>query len=236
MDGFVNDLMLPIKQYFNRRLTWRDTVVVVLGVAMLGGLGYGAYQLFMAKLLEARVNAAIPTVCTGVREQLGKLVSAIEAYKAQFGAYPPDHVLSRQPLVVDPVTNGLLYELVGVVYNPTNKMFRVGDLEPADAEFVKGFLQCEGFRNCAETKDKVKRFLTLDPVPARQLHDDPDVFAVGFQLPYEALAPEVVWELQATTWRYVSSAPAKNAGKFDLWLELKTKSRKIVIGNWKQVD
>ena len=51
--------MPPLKQYFNRRLTARETIIVIAFVAILGGLGYLAYQFTTAKLLEARVNAAL---------------------------------------------------------------------------------------------------------------------------------------------------------------------------------
>jgi hypothetical protein len=228
--------MLNMKQHLNRRLTARQTAVAILIIGVLGGLGYVAYEFITAKVLEAKVKAALPKVCAEVREERGKLVAAIEAYKARFGVYPPDHVLSRQPLVVDPVTNTLLYELVGTIYNPTNKMFQVGGMEAAEEKYVKDFFQIEGFRNCGKTPDSITNFLRIEPVPARQLHDDPDVFAVGFQVPYEGIAPDVVWEFDASPWRYVSSSPTNNPGKFDLWIELKTKYQRVVIGNWKAVE
>jgi hypothetical protein len=205
-------------------------------LAVLGGAVYWVYQFTAAKLLESKVNAAFPTVCEEVRAERGKLVSAIEAYKAHYGAYPPDHVLSRQPLVVDPVTNTLLYELVGVVYNSTNKMFQVAGREPAEEKYVKEFFQVEGFKNWGDTPDKITKFLKMEPVPALQLHDDPDVFAVGFQITSEQIAPEVFWEFQTSPWRYVSTAPTNNPGKFDLWIELKARKHEIMIGNWKAVE
>jgi len=64
----------------------------------MSGLGYIAYNLIAAKILEARVAAAIPKVCAEIRDQRGKLVTGIEAYRAHFRVYLPDHVLSRQPL------------------------------------------------------------------------------------------------------------------------------------------
>jgi hypothetical protein len=73
----------------------------------------------------------------------------------------------------------------------------------------------------------------MDPLPARRLHDDPDVFALRFQVSYEGLEPEVVWEFDPSSWRYVSSSPTNNPGTFDLWIELKTRNRNIIIGNWK---
>jgi hypothetical protein len=73
-------------------------------------------------------------------------------------------------------------------------------------------------------------------LPARQLHDDPDVFAAGFTVPCAGLASEVVWEFDVSSWRYVSSSPTNNPGKFDLWIEVKTKRQTVTIGNWKAVD
>lgn len=228
--------MPSLREYLHRRLTPREAIGVVIIIAAIAGLGYWAYDFARAKMLEARVNAAIPLVCAEIRDERAKLVSAIEEYKRHFGVYPPDHVLSRQPLLVDPVTNTLLYELVGVVYNPNNKMLQVGGLEPAEADYVRRFFQCEGFKNCAETRAKTTRFLTIDPPPARQLHDDPDTFALGFQVPLDKLDAEIMWEFETSPWRYVCSAPTNNPGKFDLWIELKTKHREAIIGNWKAVE
>jgi hypothetical protein len=229
--------MLSIRQYLHRRLTVRETVAVILILAGLAGAGYMAYSFICAKLLEARVNAALPKVCEGIRNQRRTLLSAIEAYKAHFGVYPPDHVVSRQPLVVDPVKNPLLYELAGVVLDPNKKVFELQGLEAADAKYVKEFFHCEGFTNCAAKVEQVKRFLAVGPLPAHQLHDDPDVFAVGFtELHNQELAPDVVWEFDITPWRYVSSSPTNNPDKFDLWIEVHTSGRSMMIGNWPAME
>ena len=227
---------MSLKQCINRRVTGREAAGILVIVAIVAGLGFWAYRYVTARLLQARVQATLPAVCDEIRNQRAKLIAAIEAYKAHFGVYPPDHVLSRQPLVVDPVTNTLLYELVGVIYNPTNKMFQVGGMEAAEASYVTNLLQCAGFKNCAETPDKISRFLKIEPVPNELLHDDPDVFALSFQVPYESAPPELIWEYRSSPWRYVSSSPTNNPGRFDLWMELQTKWQKVVIGNWKAVD
>ncbi len=202
----------------------------------LGGLGYLAYRVIAEKILEARIDTAMPKVCEAVRAERASIVEAIERYKVHFGVYPPDHVLSRQPLVVDPVTNTLLYELAGVTFNRAKKTLQVDGLEPAEEKFVKSYLQCDRFRNSGETRSNVFDFLKMDSLPARQLHDDPDVFALGFYAPYEAVGPALVWEFDATPWRYVSTAPTNNPGKFDLWIEVKTRHRRVLIGNWKSVE
>ncbi len=224
--------MLSIRHYLTRRLTGREAAAVVVIVATLAGLGYLTCKFITARLLEARVSSATPKVCASIRQQRRALLGAIEAYKAHFGIYPPDHIMSRQPLVVDPVNNPLLYELAGVTFNPTNQMFELGRLEPADAKYVKEFFHCDGFKNCGEQADQVKNFLPGVNLPARQLHDDPDVFALSFPLYSEPLDPAVMYEMDASPWRYVSTSPTNNPGKFDLWIELKTKTRTVTIGNW----
>jgi hypothetical protein len=70
----------------------------------------------------------------------------------------------------------------------------------------------------------------------RQLHDDPDVFAVGFQVTLMELPPEVMWEFDISPWRYTCSLPTNNPGKFDLWIEVKAHDKMVTIGNWKGVE
>ena len=124
--------MRTLRNYFNRRLSPPETAAAIAVVVVLSGLGYLAYTFVAARILEARVRAAVPSVCAKIRDQRQKVVSAIEAYKAHYGFYPPDHVISREPLVVDAVANWLVYELVGVTEDPTNHLLRLGATEPAE--------------------------------------------------------------------------------------------------------
>ncbi len=228
--------MPALKSCLSRRLTARETVTVVLAVVVLGAIGYAGYRWIAARRLEEQVTAAFPAFRAEAREERTQMVRAIEAYKAHFGAYPPDHVVSRQPLVVDPVANPLYYELVGVIYNPANKKYQVEGVQPADAAYVKAFLHCDGFRNCAETPGKLTRFLDRNAAPPYDIHDDPDVVAPGFNIPFGALSAEVAREFEPSSWRYVVSAPTHNPGRFDLWVELGTRNRKVVVGNWPSVE
>jgi hypothetical protein len=230
----VNTSRIP--KFFNRPLAGRETAAALAVVVALAGLGYLSYTFISAKFLEMRVTRALPMVCSAIREQRQELISAIEAYKQHFGSYPPDNVVSTKPQVVDEVKNPLLYELAGVNLNPTNHMFELDRLEPAQAAFVKGFFHRENFANCTPTGQEPKHFLSLTNLPARQLHDDPDVFAVGFSVSQLDVAPELFWEFDVSTWRYVSSAPVHNPGKFDLWIEIKTKSRSVTLGNWNEAE
>jgi hypothetical protein len=228
--------MLP--PFLKRRMSARDTTLVGVGVLLLCGLGYLGYQEITARLFQRRLMALAPKFSAGIRTQRAGLVKAIEAYKTQFGAYPPDHVLQQQPLVVDPVTNSLLYELAGVIYTSTNNQFQVAGLESADANFVKQFLQCKSFKNCGETEAQVKHFLSHDELPTWQFHDDPDVFGLGVPLDTTEADAEALWAFYAgiSPWRYVSTSPTNNPGRFDLWVEFKVAGKTTIIGNWQGAD
>lgn len=228
--------MAFLKAVFNQRLTPVQTAIYVLLLGLLAGLGYFGWTVVRAKILDSRVEAILPEVCGSIRHQRIAIQKALESYKSQFGAYPPDHVIGRSPLIVDPVTNILLYELAGTLYQPTRKMFQVAGLEPAAEDYVTNFFGCGRFKNCSENPERLKTFLSKEDLAWRQLHDDPDVFALGFNVTSETIPYELIWELDIGSWRYVSSAPTNNPGKFDLWVEVAHKNRRITIGNWKDVE
>jgi hypothetical protein len=228
--------MAGIKTYLNRRLTCWETVIVIAAVATIGVGGYLSYKLISATILDAKINAALPKVCDALREQRQKIVGAIENYRAEFGFYPPDHIVSRQPLVVNAYTNPLLYELVGAVVNPTNQMLELPRLEEAEIGFVKQFFHSTGFVNSGSSTGAVQHFVSLETFSARQLHDDPDVFALGFQIYSLDVPSDIAWQFIVGPWQYVSTFPDHNPQKFDLWIEVKTKTRSVVVGNWRGVE
>lgn len=73
-------------------------------------------------------------------------------------------------------------------------------------------------------------------IQARQFHDDPDVFGLAFNVTSGAVPSEVIWELDFGSWRYVSTSPTNNPGKFDLWMDIRYHDRTVTIGNWKAVQ
>jgi len=224
-----------LRQLLNRQIGARETLAVIVVVLALAGAGYGVTKFVAVKMVEAQVKAALPQFCGQIRQQRQTIIAAIEAYKTHFGFYPPDHLLSREPLRVDAVTNTLFYELAGVRYDPINQLFEIQGMEPAEAKFVKELLGCEAFTNCAENASQVRRFLPSGFLPAQLFHDDPDVYALGV-VPYDGPYWEVIWEINVSSWRYISTSASNNPGRFDLWLEVKSKDQSITIGNWKAVE
>ncbi|HZI33530.1 MAG TPA: prepilin-type N-terminal cleavage/methylation domain-containing protein, partial [Candidatus Binatia bacterium] len=73
-------------------------LLVVIGIiALLAGLVVGGTRYAGSKMKESRIRA-----------ELNALATAIEAYNAKFGHYPPDNVVRRTPVVVvNSVSNSL---------------------------------------------------------------------------------------------------------------------------------
>src|SRR6266851_93439 len=76
--------------------------------------------------------------------EMENIVTDIESYKAKYGFYPPDNPGY-------PSTNQLFFELVGTVFNPTNRVFvtKDGSAQVA-AAVIPAVLQSgvAGFMNC----------------------------------------------------------------------------------------
>lgn len=224
---------IEMKELFARKLKATDALIIAVIVAALGGLGYLGYGLLHAKLVEARIDKAIPQVVAAIREEGRQLETAIEAYKARLGVYPPDHVISRNPMTVDAVTNQLLYELAGTIFVASNKIYQAEGHQAVQAAMIKQLFNADRFLNSSEQTNKVHCFLTPEFASrSREIHDDPDVDVLSFPSLPEGLDLEAALQFEISSWRYVSSAPKQNPGRFDLWTEMTVKNKKRVIGNW----
>jgi hypothetical protein len=234
-----------MKNLLQRRMSTVATLVVIAGSAVLATLAYFAWGFVQEKMIESKVRALLPAHYGDIRARRDELVSAIEAYKKHFGVYPPDHVLSRQPLVVDPVTNQLLYELVGATYNPTNKTFDTGIVEPVEVSLYKEVFNTDEIKNSSTNSNEVRHFIPANATPyAFEAHDDPDVFVMSqpvFSAPLIPLMTDmdscnhIALHLKVGSWHYLSTSPTHNPGAFDLWIDTEAYGQQLTIGNWKEV-
>jgi hypothetical protein len=164
-------------------------------------------------------------------------VAAIKAYKAGLGFFPPDHVLQRTPLAVDSVTNQLVYELTGTIYNPTNKTYSTPRFEAVSQEMIRKLFGTEGFKNAVPAGQKPKEFLRLTGgFGSWEAHDSPDVNVLKPNFYWEGLDWEVMARFNISPWRYNSSRPSHNPDGFDLWVEVQAGDKRVVIGNWPEAE
>src|SRR5256884_6980554 len=114
-----------------------ELLVVISIIALLASLVVGLTAHSARKMRESRI-----------RGELEQIATAIEAYHAEFNQYPPDNVVSRDPLVVNPVTNSLYYELTGVIVEDKGNRFRSPNRQQwIGASTVRSFFNADGFVN-----------------------------------------------------------------------------------------
>jgi len=223
---------------FNKRsghaFTLIELLVVIGIIALLAGLVVGLTAYSARKMREHRV-----------RTELDELVTAIEAYNAHFGHYPPDNVVSRNPLFVNPVTNQLFYELTGVIADDKGARFRSPSRQQwISSVTVKTSFNTEGFVNAGATDKDIKSFITLKSSQYREisLSPGPDIEVLNvpvdwprndprFPPPINTTDPRVK-QINPNPWHYVSTQPTNNPQGFDLWAEYVDGKKIKIICNW----
>ena len=221
------------KKLFSRHVSLLEGgVVVALVLALLGLFQLGVRELHQVRL-TSRARGAIPKVREETTRELRRLVTAIEGYKSSLGFYPPDHVISQNPPVIDAITNQLLYELLGTLHDTTNDMFCPDHFPAIRGNLVKQFFNVSSFKNCAEQPELVKRFMSASEIPATLgVSEKPAVGVMAFFPTWEGIDSEMTEEISLASWRYNSTAPVHNPGAYDLWIEIPVSGAKIVVGNW----
>ena len=218
-----------------RRNRWAFTLVELLVVisiiGILSAMTVGVARLASEKMKRERIVG-----------ELNSLVTAIEAYKAKFGSYPPDNTVTAGPNRADrSVPSPLYYELTGVIYRPNDKSF----FSPQSSEILfpaqlltffgrNGFVNAGVVSTDASEAKPFKNFLSsLKPEQTGKLTNfapqvpSVTVLAVPAKKP-GAKAGEI------NAWHYVSTNPTNNPNSFDLWAEFVIGQQTNLTGNWKQ--
>jgi hypothetical protein len=206
--------------------------MVVIGLAAIVGIAYGSHEWYQQMLLDRSVDEAWPKVCQAIEEQRDTLVKAIEEYHSALGIYPPDHVESRNPLIINSETNQLMYELLGTVFDPTNKAYVSGvtDVVPLD-ELPRVFGVTE-FKNAPVAPNPPRRFLNRLKFSIPKISSIPESGGLGFGGFPREVVNETCWEFVISPWNYNTTKPTHNPGKFDVWIDVAAGSHHRVIGNW----
>jgi hypothetical protein len=216
-----------------RKLTKMDALAVIMALAALAALSYVGNRVLSRLIFETHLRSEISRICQHACEQRQRLVAAISAYKQSFGSYPPDHVIRKDPVIVDPVTNQLYYELHGTIYDASNHSSTLlNSSMHLSASLVREFFNTERFKNSAETPEAVKHFLPATE-PLMEVHEKPESIGVlSFWPNWEGANADALAEIRFGSWQYNSSKPEHNPGGFDLWIEIQAPGTNIVIGNW----
>ena len=222
-----------------------ELLTVISIIALLATIGAALSGVAIRKARESRVRA-----------EEGKLVTGIEAYRADLNQYPPDN--ARNGVNVDPAVHQLYYELVGSLSSRQGSSYTTADsMEQLTATAIAAaFSGAGGFVNSAVAPDKPKSYVAdLDQRQHRRVRltsgteielltvsglDWPTKNAV--QTSRAPLAGRVAdaKQLFINPWHYVSTKPTNNPGSFDLWALLPSgrvvnnTNEYRILGNWKE--
>lgn len=203
-----------------RGFTLIELLVVISIIALLATLAVGVGPYVSKKMKLNRVEG-----------EMAQLEAAIESYKSDFGNYPPDHVINRNPTIVNARNNPLFYELTGTIYNPQENRFYV----PADNDNNTGLSPDEikqwfgrgGFVNSVDegSEQRAGNYLpNLNTSQYAEVNQNPDIELLVINIPGPNGRPN--------PWRYVSTQPTNNPATFDLWAEVVIGGETNVVGNW----
>lgn len=212
-----------------RAFTLIEMLAVIAVIAVLAGLVVG--------LTSRASSAARDNKIKTMRDQL---ITAIEAYHAHHGFYPPDHRLPSGQ--VNSATPPLFYELTGMVVDNVQGRFHSPNYgENLTSAQVRAFFNSDGFVNASPDPKRVRSFIELRSEQHDLLNASPDVrvLVVPVRWPLEPEAggfppAPVPWRPGLNPWRYVSTNPTNNPGRFDLWAEFVDGRRVRMISNWQR--
>jgi hypothetical protein len=213
-------------------LSLKEMLAVTGLVALAGASVYGLYWGAAALWHRHKLEEAIPAALVGVRSQREVLIGSIEAYKAQFGYYPPLFTAAGPNRGV---LNPLCYELMGVRLDPKKADFHIAiTKDPLEVDEVQKYFNARSFSNCVTFPASPTNFLPNRPLSVSPLTKSGELF--GVSLSYPDFIPEPFWnDFDFSPWRYATNPAEHNPGKYDLWVDIDVAGKHFTIGNWPDV-
>ena len=207
-----------------------ELLTVISIIAVLAALVAG----MSSSAKSARVNAR-------AQADLRKLQTAIEAYKADRNAFPPDGLVQSGSRRVNPAVNPLFYELRGTEL--VNGGFRLkGGADSLRPDSIEQAFGRRGFLNSsADASEPARSYLDVKASEVKRVTVkgvNVDLLVTAFDWPKGVTDPAPpLAGTPSNPWRYVSSSPTNNPGSYDLWLEMydskAEKSPKVrLFKNW----
>lgn len=200
-----------------------ELLVVITIIAVLAGFLVPVGITMQKKVKIQRAQA-----------EMAQLQTAIETYKSERGYYPPDNP-------GNPLTNQLYYELTGMTLTtgspPTYQSYD-GIQTLTASQLGNVFGGVAGFQNVSkgsgEDARPSKNYLGSIPPAIKGTFtvgtDSITNLVTGVGGPDAGYRPMGVQGLNP--WRYVSSNPTNNPGRYDLWVQLKIGNKTNLVCNW----
>lgn len=224
----------PAARTRRRAFTLIELITVVAIIGVLAALIFPAAQ-------NIRVNAARKKA----RAELHRLQTAIEAYKAHQGFYPPDNPIPGAQPLINTLTNPLFFELVGVEAAGPDRyrsldgraLVYTNDLPLIFGPGVRGFANQS--RGSGDEARPAINFFGKGGLPAAQIATyrvgNSEVAILVCSIPWpEQNGTLIAGHPRLNPWRYNASHPTNNPGGYDLWVDLVLAGKTNRISNWSE--
>jgi len=205
--------MKNLQHTSSRRAAGAFTLIELLVVIFIIGI--------LAALILSGTAYAMKTVkIRRAQTELREIETALEAYKAKLGFYPPDGTNASHP--------PLFYELMGL-YDPdanpaTFDITTTDGSQTLTTNQIWNAFRVGGFANTAATRADARKF--LNELSDRKIHDEGGIKYLRTSVPNPDSEPVPVWN-------YVSQNPINNPKTFDLWTDLVIRGQTNRVGNWR---
>ncbi len=204
-----------------------ELLVVISIMGLLAALILPTMGALKAKATVARTQT-----------ELAQMATAIDAYKAGKGFYPPDNPGNF-------MVNPLYFELAGTVLTNNGSRYQTLDgtarlpVKQVPSTFgVSGFLNCSKGGGDADAPVAASFLKGLNPKQVGEL-----TTAIDQNTDIKLLVASVGWPERWPTqpvpgrpglnpWRYVSTNPTNNPNTYDLWVDIIVQGKTNRVSNW----
>lgn len=174
--------------------------------------------------------------------QLHALETAIDAYHARLGFYPPDNTNN-------PVLSPLFFELEGAIFTNANRIYgtRDGSSSIRDSD-VQSVFNVAGIANSSASARSTDEGRTSATFVQNLRPDEVGKLTINGNTVNALLLCSVLWPDNVPSnivvapqysmaaglnpWRYVSTHPTNNPNSYDLWVDVYIRGKTNRISNW----
>jgi len=207
-----------------------EMLVVIAVIAILAGMILAALPSMHEKKAKKAAQA-----------QLSQMDTLIQTYFAQYNSYPLDNPNRLQPnhTAIHP----LYYELMGSTFNATLLQYATVT-ETITENNVRTYFNQDGLRNVTHDANnpqapKAKQFFTS---VSSEMYRSLDTGATGpdvklLRFPTKDLEVNMLKDSAGNyfnPWRYISTNPTNNQGRYDLWVEFEVGGSRFRVSNWEK--
>ena len=174
------------------------------------------------------------------RAELEQLQTALENYKAKYGAYPPSNKNPANGNYDPMMFNQLYYELSGVTRDASGNFTTLDGATTITAGFYKIAYGVGGVENCTQGggEDGISAKNFLPGLKENQIVGGisnllaPNTVEIVTSVggPDDGYQPMGASHLNP--FRYNSTNPTNNPGSYDLWIDLRINGQTNRISNW----